>query len=86
MVCLDRILETGNFATFAPMLVVQNYTYIMNDHNTLCLLNDDDYEFIFLTTYVLKGNYFFLIIKQIYYYFHWICNDCQDCKRERICA
>jgi hypothetical protein len=61
VVCLYRIRETGNFAKFAPKRVVQNYTNIINiinDHSTVCLLNDDDYEFIFLPTYMQKGNYF----------------------------
>jgi len=39
--CLDRIRETGNFATFALKWRVQNYTNIINDHSTICLLNDD---------------------------------------------
>jgi len=57
-VCIDRIRETGNFATFLPVWVVQNYTNIINDHSTVCLLNDDDYVFIFLTAYVQKGSFF----------------------------
>jgi len=50
MSCIDRIRETGNFAIFAPMWVVQNYTNGINDHSTVYSRNDDDYEFIFLTT------------------------------------
>ena len=57
-VCIDRIRETGNFATYAPVWVVWNYTSIMNDHSTVCVLNDDDYESFFVTTYVQKGSAF----------------------------
>jgi hypothetical protein len=56
-VCIDRIRETGNFAIFAPMFLVQNYKNVINDHSTICLLNDDDYDFVFLTTYVQKGSF-----------------------------
>jgi len=54
---IDRIRETSNFAIFAPMWIVQNYTNVINDHSTLCLLNDNDYDFIFITTYVQKGSF-----------------------------
>ena len=57
-VCIDRIRETGNFATFAPVWLVQNYTNIMNEHNTVCLLNDNDYGFYFITPYVQKDSFF----------------------------
>jgi hypothetical protein len=57
-VCLDRIRETGNFATFTGVWLVQNYTTIINDHNTICLLKDNDYDFLFITTYVQKGSFF----------------------------
>jgi hypothetical protein len=56
--CIDRIRETGSSATFAPVLVVQNYTNTINDNSTVCLLNDDDYLFQFITTYVQKGSFF----------------------------
>jgi len=55
--CIDRIRETGNFATFALVWVVQNYTNFINDHSTVCLLNDDDYDFFYVTTYVQKGSF-----------------------------
>jgi hypothetical protein len=42
-VYIDGIRETGNFAFFAPFWIVQNYRSIINDHNTFCLLNDDDF-------------------------------------------
>jgi hypothetical protein len=58
-VCIDRIRKTGNFATFAPVWWVQVYTNNINDHSTVCLLNDDDYELYFVTTYVQKGSLFF---------------------------
>jgi hypothetical protein len=57
-VCIDRIRETGNFASFLPMWLVQNYKNIINDHSTVCLLNDDDYNFFFTTTYVQRGSLF----------------------------
>jgi hypothetical protein len=56
--CIDRIRETGNSATFAPLWLVQNYTNTINDRSTVCLLNDDDYMFQFITTYVQKGSFF----------------------------
>jgi hypothetical protein len=55
--CIDSIRNTGKFAIFAPVWVVQNYTYIINDHSTVCLLNDDDYDFTLITTYVRKGSF-----------------------------
>ena len=30
----------------------------MNDHSTVCVLNDHDYEFVFITTYLQKGSFF----------------------------
>lgn len=56
--CIDRIRETGNFATFAPVFIVQNYTNTINDHSTVYPLDDDDYDFIFITTYLQKGSFF----------------------------
>jgi len=56
-VCVNRIRETGNFATFSPVFIVQNYTNTINDHSTVCLLNDDDYDFFYITTYVQKGSF-----------------------------
>ena len=56
--CIDRIRDTGNFAAFLPVWVVQNYTNTINDHSTVCVLNDNDNEFIFLTPYVQKGSFF----------------------------
>jgi hypothetical protein len=44
-VCIDRIREIGNFAIIAPVWAVQNYTNIMNDHSTVCVLNSDEYIF-----------------------------------------
>ena len=57
-VCIDKIRETGNFAVFAPVWFVQNYTNVINDHSTICLLNDDDNDFFFITTYVQKVAFF----------------------------
>jgi hypothetical protein len=56
--CIDRMRETGNFATFAPLWFVQFYTNITNDHSSVCLLNEDDYYSYFVTTYVQKGSFF----------------------------
>jgi hypothetical protein len=63
-VCINRIRETGNFAIFAPMWIVQNYTNTINDHSTVCLLNDDDYSFFFITTYVQKGSFFLELLNK----------------------
>jgi hypothetical protein len=57
-VCIDRIHETGNFATFAPVFVVQNYTNIINDHGSFCPLNGHDFDFYYVTTYLQKGSFF----------------------------
>jgi hypothetical protein len=56
--CLDRIRETGNFATFIPTFLAHNYTNTIKDHSTVCPLNDDDYDLRFITTYVQKGSFF----------------------------
>jgi len=56
--CINRIRDTGNFAAFVPMWMVHFYPNIVNDHSTVCLLNDDDYVFHFITTYVQKGSIF----------------------------
>jgi hypothetical protein len=56
--CIDRIRETGNFATFAPIWFVQFYKNITNDHGSVCLLNDDNYLFLFVTTYMQKVAFF----------------------------
>jgi hypothetical protein len=63
-VCIDRIRETGNFAFFAPVWAVQNYTNIINDHNTFRVLNSDDLEFIFVTTYGQKGSVFLELLNE----------------------
>jgi hypothetical protein len=56
--CLDRIRETGNFATFTQTWFAHNYTNVNNAHSTVCPLNDDDYLFYFITTYLQKGSFF----------------------------
>jgi hypothetical protein len=58
-VCIERIHETGTFATFAPVWAVQNYTNTINDRSTICPLNGDDYDFVFMSTYVQKGSFLF---------------------------
>jgi hypothetical protein len=55
--CIDRIHKSGNFATFVPNWIAYNYKNSINDHSTICLLNDDDYDFRFITTYVQKGSF-----------------------------
>jgi len=70
--CIDRIRETGSFASFDFIWVVQNYTNVINDHSTVCLLNNDDYAFIFLTTYVQKRTFFLeLLNKYIIHFFEF---------------
>jgi hypothetical protein len=64
VVCIDRMRERGNFAIFALMWRVQHYLNSINDHSTVCLLNDDDYEFIFVTTYVQKGSFFLALLNK----------------------
>jgi hypothetical protein len=56
--CIDRIHTSGNFATFVPNWEVHNYTNVINDHSTICPLNDVDYAFSFITTYVQRGGFF----------------------------
>ena len=56
--CIDKICETGDFATFVAEWVVQNYTRAVNDHSTVCPLNDEDYTFYFISTYVQNGSFF----------------------------
>ena len=56
--CIDKIRETGNFATFLVEWVVQNYTRAVNDHSTICPLNDEDYTFLFISAYVRTGSVF----------------------------
>ena len=57
-VCIDRIRETGNFAIFDTMFAVGNYTNTINDHSTVCPLNDLDCDFVFISTYVQEGSFF----------------------------
>jgi hypothetical protein len=56
--CLNRMRETGKFATFVPTFLAHHYTKVTNDHGTICPLNDYDYVFYFVTTYVQKGSFF----------------------------
>jgi hypothetical protein len=57
-VCINRIRETGNFALFGVVWAVQKYTNSINDHSTVCPLNDDDNHFIFITPYLQNGSFF----------------------------
>jgi hypothetical protein len=56
--CIDRIREKGNFATFTAIWLVQFYAIMTNYHGSVCLLNEDDYFFFFITSYVQKGSFF----------------------------
>jgi hypothetical protein len=56
--CIGRVHETGNFATFVPTWLAHHYKNLINDHSTICPLNDDDYAFSFITSYVQKGSLF----------------------------
>jgi hypothetical protein len=56
--CLDRIRETGNFATFVPGWIAHNYMNVNKAHGTVCPLSDGDYYFYLITTYVQKGSFF----------------------------
>jgi hypothetical protein len=56
--CIHRIRETATFATFVPNWLAYNYKNVINDHSTVCPLNDDDYVFSFISTYVQKGSLF----------------------------
>jgi hypothetical protein len=57
-VCIDRIHESGNFAMYAPVWSVQNYTKLFKIQSSVCQLNDDDYDILFITSYVQKGSFF----------------------------
>jgi hypothetical protein len=57
-VCIDRIRKSGNFASYAPVWVVQNYTNVFNDHSTVCLVNGYDYDIGFIAIYLQKGSFF----------------------------
>jgi hypothetical protein len=56
--CIDKIRETGKYACFLPVQFVQNYISIVHDRSSICLLNDDEYYFSFITTYVQNGSFF----------------------------
>jgi hypothetical protein len=56
--CLQRIREIGNVATFVATYLAHYYTNIINDHGTICPLNDYDYVFSFITTYMQKRSFF----------------------------
>ena len=50
--CIERIHETSEIAAFVAAWAVQNYTNTINDRSSFCRLNEDDYSFSFVTTYV----------------------------------
>jgi hypothetical protein len=56
--CIDKIRETGKYACFVPVQLVLNYFSRIHDRSSICLLNDDEYYFSFITTYVQKGSFF----------------------------
>ena len=63
--CINRIHETDNFATFVQAWSVQYYTNFINDHSTVCPLQEyDDAAFVFITTYVQKGSLFLELLNK----------------------
>jgi hypothetical protein len=64
-VCLRRIRETGDFATLAEEWYVQNFTNNMNDYDFFCILNNDDYFFVFLSVYGRKGSFLLDLFNRI---------------------
>jgi hypothetical protein len=56
--CIHRNREIANFANFVPNWLAYNYKNLINDHSIVCPLNDDDYVFSFISTYVQKGSLF----------------------------
>ncbi|XP_021939798.1 uncharacterized protein LOC110839677 isoform X4 [Zootermopsis nevadensis] len=57
IMCIDRIRETGNYATLSEEWLVQDYTNFINDHSFICPLNDDDTFFILISFYFPKGSF-----------------------------
>jgi hypothetical protein len=55
--CVERIRDTGNFATLCQEWYVQNYTNYINDHSFVCPLNDYDTMYVFLSFYLPKGSF-----------------------------
>ena len=41
----------------------------MNDHSTVCVLNDDNYKSFFVTTYVQKGSFFLESLNKFFAYY-----------------
>jgi hypothetical protein len=56
--CLQRILERGDFAILVQDWLVQEFTNDVNDHSFICLLNVYDSFPVFLSLYVRKGSPF----------------------------
>lgn len=63
--CIDRIRETGNFATLCQTWMVQDYTNFINDHSFICPLNDDDTFFVFLCIYMPKGSFLLEFVNRL---------------------
>jgi hypothetical protein len=63
--CIDRIRETGNFATFSVTNVVQYYTNFMNYPSFICPLNDYDFFPVFFCFYVPKGSFLLEFVNRL---------------------
>jgi hypothetical protein len=64
-ICLNKIRETGDFATLVDEWYVQNFTNSIDDHSFVCPLNDDDYHFVYLSIYVQKGSFLLEFINKL---------------------
>jgi hypothetical protein len=56
--CFAKIRDTDNFAAFGSITVAREYTKSVHDHSSICILNDYDYDFSFITIYVQRGSIF----------------------------
>jgi hypothetical protein len=56
--CIDKIHKSGNFATFVISYAALYYKNDIKDHRTVCPLDNYDYNFVFMTTYMQKGSFF----------------------------
>jgi hypothetical protein len=63
--CIDRIRETGNFASLCQAWVVVHNTNISSDHSLICPLNDVDTFPVFLSFYVPKGSFLLEFVNQL---------------------
>jgi hypothetical protein len=63
--CIDRIRETGNFATLCETWLVQDYTHFVNDRSFICPLNDECSFTVFISFYLPKGSFFLEVINRL---------------------